>query len=110
MYTVNFCIKGNSNAITAAFKAHKNAEDLYKKYLSGVSKIEEEDDYGLKLSIERSEISAATFSSYEDDMAKNMEFQLIQHKAQLKAQSRAKNDMGLQLLEQNANPMMKAAN
>lgn len=107
MYTVNFIIRNNPSALTAAFKAHKNAEDLYKKALASTGKIEVEDDYGLKLAVDMSEVCGITFSSYEDDMDKNMEFQLIQHKAQLKAQNKAKSDVGLQLLSNNANPILK---
>lgn len=90
------------------FKAHKNAEDLYKKALTSVPNIEAEDDYGLKLSVIMSEVAAITFSEYADDMDKNMDLQIVQHKSQLKAQTKARNDIGLQMLEKSANPIIKA--
>ena len=100
-------LKNNPNSLTLVFKAHKRADDLYKKALASIGKIEEEDDFGCKLAVDMSEVAAITFSEFEKDMDKNNELQLIQHKAQLKAQSRARNDMGLQILEGN-NQMMAA--
>lgn len=108
MQTVNFVLRNNPNSLTMVFRFHKAAEELYKKALIATGKIEDEDDFGCKLSIDISDVSAVTFSEYEKDMEKNMEFQLIQHKAQLKAQSKARNDVGLQILEQNSSPIVKA--
>ena len=82
---------------------------MYKKALaSTAAKIEAEDDYGTKLVIDMSDVAAVTFSEYEKDMDKNMDLQIIQHKAQLKAQSKAKNDMSLQILEKQAQPLIHA--
>jgi hypothetical protein len=36
-----------------------------------------------------------------------MDMQLIQHKAQLKAQAAARNDIGLQMMEKQNNPLIK---
>lgn len=55
-----------------------------------------------------SEIASMTFSEYANDMDKNMDLQIIQHKSQLKAQAKAKNDMGLQMLEKQANPIIRS--
>jgi hypothetical protein len=108
MFTVNFILKNNPNSLTLVFKAHKAAEDLYKKALNSVSKIQEEDDFGLKISIDMSEVVAVTFSEYENDMDKNMDLQIIQHKCQLKGQAKARNDIGLQMMEKAANPIIKS--
>lgn len=107
MYTCNFVLKNNPNALTLVFKAHKNAEDLYKKALASVGKIEAEDDFGCKLAIGMQDVAAISMSEYEKDVDKNMDLQIIQHKAQLKAQSKARNDIGLQMLEKNVMPPMK---
>lgn len=106
MYTVNFIIKNNPNALTAGFKAHKNADELYRKALASAGKIEVEDDYGLKLTVDMDEVCGVTFSDYEDDTNKNMEFQFIQ----MKVQARFKNDPRLQMLERNVIPSLKASN
>lgn len=90
------------------FKAHKAADDLYKKALKATGHIEEEDDFGTKLAINMLDVAAVTFSEYEKDMDKNMDLQIIQHKAQLKAQTRAKQDMTLQMLEKQAKPLLQA--
>lgn len=100
MQTVNFILKNNPNALTLVFKAHKNAEDLYKKAVpSSDKKIDVEDDFGCKLSIIMSDVAAVTMSEYEKDMDKNMDLQIIQHKSQLKGQAKARTDVGLQMLE-----------
>ena len=91
------------------FKAHKAAEDAYKKALNCIiPKVEFEDDFDLKLSISMNDVASITFSEYSKDMDKNMDLQIIQHKAQLKAQTTARNDIGLQMLEKQANPIIKA--
>lgn len=109
MFTVNFILKNNPNGLTLVFKAHKNAEEIYKK-ASGFpdTRFLLEDDYGLKLAIDMVDVSSLTFSEYEKDMDKNMDMQIIQHKAQLKAQSKAKSDMSLQILEKQAQPLIHA--
>lgn len=108
MLTVNFLLKNNPNNLTLVFKAFKNAEDAYKKALISGCQVGFEDDYGLKLSINMDEVASVTFSEYEKDMDKNMDLQIIQHKARLKAQNTARNDIGLQMLEKAANPIIKA--
>lgn len=108
MLTVNFILKNNPNTLTAAFKAFKNADELYRKAINATGFIEVEDDFGLMLRVDMREVCALTFSEYEKDMDKNMEFQFIQHKAQLKAQAKAKNDIGLHVLEKNANPIIRS--
>lgn len=103
MQIVNFILKNNPSALTLVFKAFKSADDLYRKAINSTDKkIEAEDDFGCKLSIDMSDVAAVTFSEYEKDMDKNMDLQIVQHKSQLKAQSRAKNDIGLQMLEKSA--------
>lgn len=109
MYTVNLILRNNPNPITAVFKAHKNADDVYKKLLLSLDKIVVEDDFELKLVVDMKEVVAISFSEYEKDMDKNMDLQIVQHKAQLKAQSRARSDIGLQMLEKSANPLIKAS-
>lgn len=106
METVNFILKNNPNALTLVFKAHKNADDLYKKSLKSDGKIEAEDDFGLKLAIDMSEVAAVTSSEYEKDMDKNGDMQIIQHKSSLKTQSKAKNDIGVQMLERQTNGLI----
>lgn len=109
MYTVNFLLKNNPNNLTLVFKAFAEAERAYNKAIVPTEKrIEFEDDYGLKLVISMSDVASATFSEYAIDMDKNMELQIIQHKAQLKAQARAKQDMTLHMLEKQANPIIQA--
>ena len=88
------------------FKAYAEADRAYKKALSSFEVVEFEDDYGLKLSISMSEVASVTFSEYSSDMDKNMDLQIIQHKAQLKAQARAKQDMVLHSLEKQAQPLI----
>jgi hypothetical protein len=105
--TVNFVLKNNPNALTLVFKFHKAAEDLYKKALASIGKIEAEDDYGCKLAIDMLSVAAVSMSEYEKDMDKNMDLQIIQHKSQLKAQSKARNDIGLRLLEKDNSPPLK---
>jgi len=101
-------LKNQPNSLTLVFKAYKAGDDLYRKALNSISKIEVEDDFGLKMAIDMSEVAAITFSEYSKDMDKNMDLQIIQHKAQLKAQTTARNDIGLQMLEKQANPIIKA--
>lgn len=110
MLTVNFLLKNNPNNLTLVFKAYAEAERSYKRALGSDedSKVEFEDDYGLKLAIDMSEVASVTFSEYAKDMDKNMDLQIIQHKAQLKAQTTARNDIGLQMLEKAANPIIKS--
>lgn len=108
MHTVNFILKNNPNSLTLVFKAHKAAEDAYKKVIHSIEKVELADDYGLKLLINMSDVASVSFGEYEQDMEKNMDLQIIQHKAQLKAQNKAKNDAGLRLLEQSAQPLIKS--
>lgn len=108
MLTVNFLLKNNPNNLTLVFKAFAEADRSYKKTIGSTAKLEFEDDYGLKLSIDMSEVASVTFSEYAKDMDKNMDLQIIQHKAQLKAQTAARNDIGLQMLEKQANPIIKA--
>lgn len=108
MLTVNFLLKNNPNNLTLVFKAFKNADDAYRKALNSGCKVEFEDDFGLKLYVDMLEVSSVTFSEYSKDMDKNMDLQIIQHKAQLKAQTTARNDIGLQMLEKQATPIIKA--
>lgn len=108
MLTVNFLLKNNPNNLTLVFKSYAEADRSYKKALISSDRIDFEDDYGLKLAIDMSEVASVTFSEYAKDMDKNMDLQIIQHKAQLKAQTTARNDIGLQMLEKQANPIIKA--
>ena len=107
MITVNFILKNNPNAMTLVFKAFKNADESYFKALGSPNeKLDFEDDFGLRLNVDMREIASVSMSEYEKDMDKNMDLQIVQHKAQLKAQSRAKNDMGLQILERSNAPLI----
>lgn len=102
MLTVNLIPKNSPNALTFVFKAFKEADSVYKKALSAFASgeiIEIEDDFGAKSAILMAEMGAVTFSEYEKDMDKNGDLQIIQHKSQLKTQSKAKNDIGLQMLD-----------
>lgn len=106
---MNFVLKNNPNSLTLVFKAHKSADDFYRKSVNSFdNKVEDEDDFGTKLAINMSDVAAVTFSEYEKDMDKNMDLQIIQHKSQLKGQSKARNDIGLQMLEKSASPLIKS--
>jgi hypothetical protein len=107
MLTVNFVLKNNPSNLTLVFKAHKNAEDAYNKASAFPNTaLLFEDDYGLKLAIDMGDVASITFSEYANDMDKNMDLQIIQHKSQLKAQARAKQDMTLHMLEKQATPII----
>ena len=103
MLTVNFVLKNNSNALTLVFKAYKNADEAYKKILNSTSKLELEDDFETKIAIDMGDVAAVSISDYEKDMDKHGELQIIQHKSTLKMQNKAKNDVGLRLLDSAAN-------
>lgn len=101
MYTVNFIPANSPNALTFVFKSYKNGDDLFRKGLKAIKDedfIECEDDFSTKAGIKGADISSVTFSEYEQDMDKNGDLQLIQHKSSLKTQKKAENDIGLQLL------------
>lgn len=101
MYNVNLIYKNSPIAQVFTFKAHKNADDLYKrvKILVGTDgKIDIEDDFGSKSTVEMSCIAAVNFIEYEKEMAKNGEIQILQTKQDLKTQVNAKNDVGLRIL------------
>lgn len=107
IYTVNFLLKNSPNSLTFVFKAFKNADELYKKGLSLIKTMESlecEDDYETRGVIDMSSISAVTFGDYEKDMNKNGEMQIIQAKSQLRTQSLAKSDVGLQMASSLINP------
>lgn len=102
MLTVNIIPKNSPNTLSFIFKAFKEADSVYKKALLSLKEneiIEIEDDFETKAVIRMSDIAAITFSEYEKDMDKNGDLQIIQHKCQLKTQSKAKNDIGLQMLD-----------
>lgn len=82
------------------FKANKNAEELYVKAVKPDAYINAEDDFGTRAFINLQEVAAISFSEYENDMERNGKLGLIQHKAQLKAQKEAEQDVGLQILNQ----------
>ena len=91
------------------FKAYKDASDAYTKSSKFPNeKLTFEDDYGLKLAIDMADVASVTFSEYANDMDKNMDLQIIQHKAQLKAQAKAKQDMTLHMLEKQAAPLIQS--
>lgn len=108
MYMTNLIPKNSPNALTFVFKAHKSAEDLYKKSVAAINTdeiIECIDDFDTKAIIRMSDIVAVTFSEYEKDMEKNGDLSIIQHKSQLKTQNKAKNDVGLRLLDSASNSL-----
>lgn len=108
MLTVNFVPKNSSNTLSFVFKAFKNADELYRKANSALkdgSIIDVEDDFETKGTIRMEDVAALTFSEYEKDMDKNGDLQIIQHKSQLKTQNKAKNDVGLRLLDGAANSL-----
>lgn len=96
---MNFILQNNPNALTMIFKANKNAEDLYKKSIDADGRfIDCEDDFGCKLRIDMKFVAAVTFSEYEKDLDKNGDLMIIQQKAQLKTQQKARTDVGLQIM------------
>lgn len=102
MLTVNLIPKNSPNALTFVFKHFKNADELYKKAslaLKDESIIEAEDDFETRCIVRMGDIAAITFSEYEKDMDKNGDMQIIQHKCRLKTENKAKNDVGLRLLD-----------
>lgn len=110
MYTVNMIPKNSPNALTFVFKAYKNADDFYKKSSNALTEsliIETEDDFETKAIVRMSDISSITFSEYAKDMEKNGDLQILQHKGQLKTQSKAKNDVGLQMLDRSLNSVQQ---
>lgn len=104
MYSVNFFFKNNPNALSFIFKAHKNASDLYSKaQKEQVNSLEMADDFGMQGFVNMSTVSAVTFNETEKDMEKNGQLQILQAKNDLKTQSLAKSDIGLQMLTRQAN-------
>ena len=98
METVNFFFKNSGGTLSFVFKAHKNSDEAYKRAVAEPSFIEIEDDFGLKATIDMDSVAAITINEVEKDMYKQGQLQILQAKADLKTQSEAKNDIGLQML------------
>ena len=100
METVNFFFKNSNGTLSFVFKAFKNADEAYKRAtaVSIGKSIQIEDDFGLKATIDMDSVAAITTNEVEKDMYKQGQLQILQAKADLKTQSEAKNDIGLQML------------
>ena len=109
MYTVNIALKNSTNSIGLVYKAHKNADDAYRKLKATVGqKVDFEDDFGLKVCVEMDCVAAVTFSEVEKEMDKSGQFQILQTKADLRTRNNAQNDAGLKLLGQADSRLMGA--
>lgn len=104
MYVVSISVDGI--VLNFAFKAYKAADDLFNKASSPQNgRILIEDDYGSKGSIDVANV-AVNFTDMEKDFDRQGQAQILQHKAQLKTQNMANNDIGLQLLTKQASPQI----
>lgn len=106
MFSVSFLVKNSPIAMMFTFKAHKLADDLYKKgckLLKTDGVIEMKDDYGMESSIDMSSIAAVNKSEYEQEMKKNGDIQILQAKQDLKTKTMAQQDIGLRMLGDEAN-------
>lgn len=103
MYSVSFLVKNSPIALMFTFKAHKAAEDLFKKgssILGTEEMIEVKDDYEMESKIDMGTIAAINKSDYHQEMKKNGDIQILQAKADAQTQSRAKQDIGLRIMNE----------
>lgn len=103
MYIVSVAV--NSIVFSFTFKAHKNADDFFRKAAKAEGRVEIEDDYGSKGSFDTSKV-AVNFTDVCKDSDMQGEMQILRQKSMLKAQTAANNDIGLQLLQKSANPSL----
>lgn len=96
MYAVSILLKNSALSQLFYFKAFKNADEVYRSKRSDF--LEVEDDYAARGHFIVSEIAGLSFTDIEEDMKRQGEVQVIQHKAQLRTQQIAKADPALQLM------------
>lgn len=100
MYVVS--IASGSLVFNYTFKNFKDADECFRRASKGEGRMDIEDDYGAKGSIDLAG-SLANFTDVAKDADMQGEIHLIKQKSALKAQTAANNDMGLQLLSKTAN-------
>jgi len=106
LYAVSILLKNSALSQSFYFKAFKKADETYKRALSSPdSPLVIDDDFGGRASFLFTEIAAMSFTDIEEDMKRNGEMQVIQHKAQLRTQQLAKADPQLQLMNSSAKIM-----
>lgn len=99
MYAVSLLLKNSGLSQSFYFKAFKNADECFRKVFSSTeAMIRIEDDFNARGTFLHDSISAVSFSDIEEDMKRNGEMQIIQHKATLRTQQLAKGDPTLAIL------------
>ncbi len=99
MYAVSILLKNSALSQSFYFKAFKKADELFKALSSNIPPLMPfEDDYGAKGSFLFDQLAGISFTDIEEDMKRQGEMQVIQHKAQLRTQQLAKADPQLQLM------------
>lgn len=103
MYAVSILLKSSALSQSFYFKAFKNADELYKKSRTIIGSnpatvLDVEDDFNARGGFDSVDLAGVSFTDIEEDMKRNGEMQLIQHKATLRTQQIAKGDPTLQLM------------
>lgn len=99
MYVVSIITYGMS--LNYSFKGFKSADDLFRKASKADGRIEIEDDYGSRGSVDVTGASI-NFTDISKDLDRNGEQQILQAKASLKTKKQADSDIGLRMMQNSA--------
>lgn len=104
MHSVSFLMRNSPVQMSFVFKAYKAANDLFKKAQAqgGSGVIHIEDDFDSLAFVDMSCVACVSFVEVEKEMGKNGDLQILQEKANLKTQAKAKQDLGFQMLNDQA--------